>query len=446
MVAVAYDMIRLFLGPMAVTPRGIDRVELSYLRYFSEKWPDDFGGTLPTAWGFRWFGREHLLRWLDRLECHWAESIDACEDPVLRAVKQRLAGHRGRHGLDAGRMIAARAARVREVLKVSGIAAGRSLVRTAPRDCIYVNVGQLGLSMQWLLNWLRSRPDVKPVFVLHDVIPIAAPEFVMRRATHYHGRMLDNAARFAAGMITTTSSAREGIVDELRQRGRNTMQVATVPLPVGPMFLQAAPADAELKEFNYFVVCGAIEPRKNHALLLDVWRSLVRKHGAAAPKLIIVGARGWGAEMVLHQIRCSTALRDHVILASGLSTPGLRSIVANACALLMPSFAEGFGLPIVEALAVGTPVIASDLASHCEAAGTMAIYRSPIDGLGWLREIEEHTYGDRAQMMRRRIAADHRPFTAKEYFARISCFLDGLAAEPRAAEVGAYRLAMASGA
>ena len=444
MVAIAYDMIRLFLGPMSMTPRGIDRVDLGYARYFAEQWPGDFGGTLPTPWGFRWFERDYVVDWLNRLDHHWQETIDGQDDRVLRYVKQRLAGTRRASGRFSGRPGHGRLAGIRDVLMVSGIAAGRALRWTAPRDCIYVNVGQLGLAAQWLLDWLQSRPDIKPVFMLHDVIPLAAPEFVTARGTHYHGRMLDNAAKFAAGMITTTRAARNGILDELRLRGNSAIPVATVPLPVAPVFLQPAPADRELQDFNYFVICGTIEPRKNHALLINVWRDLVDERGKAAPKLVIVGAPGWSAEAVLNQLRQSTSMHDHIILAAGLSTPGLRSLVAHASGLLMPSFAEGFGLPIIEALALGTPVIASDLASHRETAGNMAVYRSPIDGLGWRREIERHAYGDMAHEMRRRIAAEHRPFTSKEYFTEIAHFLETVDAEPR--KVKAYSVAASNAA
>jgi len=89
----------------------------------------------------------------------------------------------------------------------------------------------------------------------------------------------------------------------------------------------------------------------------------------------------------------------------------------------MPSFAEGFGLPIIEALAVGTPVIASDLPAHREIAGDLAIYRDPTDGPGWLAAICMFADGDgRAAEMRRRVAA-YQPATWGQYFLRIERFL-----------------------
>ncbi len=86
----------------------------------------------------------------------------------------------------------------------------------------------------------------------------------------------------------------------------------------------------------------------------------------------------------------------------------------------MPSFAEGFGLPIVEALALGTPVIASDLAAHREAGGSYVTYLHPIDGLGWLSAIRTHV--TEQAVLRQRIA-DYRIWTWPDYLRRIEPFL-----------------------
>ncbi len=73
-----------------------------------------------------------------------------------------------------------------------------------------------------------------------------------------------------------------------------------------------------MRDVPYFVVCSTIEPRKNHLLLLHVWRELVRRDGADAPKLVIVGSRGWKFEAVAALLDRSPALRGHVVEVSGL--------------------------------------------------------------------------------------------------------------------------------
>jgi len=103
--------------------------------------------------------------------------------------------------------------------------------------------------------------------------------------------------------------------------------------------------------------------------LLNVWRRLAERPGPATPKLVVVGKRGWLNENVTDLMSRSPALRASVIEASGLSTPALRRLLAGARALLMPSFAEGFGLPVAEALAAKVPVIASNLEVFQEFGG-----------------------------------------------------------------------------
>ena len=89
---IAYDVTRLLLGSLAVTPRGIDRVDLRYARFFFETWPGDCVGTLPTPWGVRSYDRPRVLQGLDRLEQLWSETVQSHEDRVLLRIKRRLSG------------------------------------------------------------------------------------------------------------------------------------------------------------------------------------------------------------------------------------------------------------------------------------------------------------------------------------------------------------------
>jgi glycosyltransferase involved in cell wall biosynthesis len=423
---IAYDVARLLLGSLAVTPRGIDRVDLRYARFFFETWPGDCVGTLPTPWGVRRYDRRRVLQGLDHLEQLWLETVESHEDRVLLRIKRWLSDKYDlptERSRGDGRPVISPASRFLNLLSVVGFSFGASVVRAVPKNAIYVNVGQVGLAIPRIVSWLRQRPDVKSVFMLHDVIPLERPELVSSRDCRRHRRIIDRTARYASGLIASTAASREAVLNALLLRGRTTIPVETVLFPVASVFLENDGPDQELCERDYFVVCGTIEPRKNHHLLLNVWRKLVAQRGQHAPKLVIVGSPGWGAGPVLDTLERCQSLHGQVILARGLSSPALRRLVSHAKALLMPSFAEGFGLPIIEALAVGTPVIASDLPAHREIAGNLAVYRDPTDRAGWLADVCMFADGTGTAAEIRRRVAQYRPTTWSEYFIRIERFL-----------------------
>lgn len=423
-VPVAYDMVRMFAGPLVPTPRGIDRVDLGYARHFAESWRGDCGGTLPTPWGIVWFERGRLLKLIDRLEDIWSESRATQEDTGLDDIKMRLAANCLLTARRRGKTnVSEKARRFADLFSAGGLPRGLGRLSAAPQNSIYVNIGHVGLAFPWFLAWLQRRPDVKPVFMLHDMIPLENPEWVSDSGLHHHRHMTANAARYAAALITNSPSARDSVTREMRARGRDDIPVATVPLPVAPIFLEPGQPDQELASHDYFVVCGALEPRKNHALLVNVWRELVRRHGPQAPKLVVVGSPAWGGEAILRLLTRCRDLENHIVLARGLSSPALRRLVSHARGLLMPSHAEGYGLPLIEALCVGTPVIASDLPAHRDVAADYAIYRHPMDGLGWLDAVETLASNTReSETIRRRISS-YSPPTWPDYFSKIESFL-----------------------
>jgi glycosyltransferase involved in cell wall biosynthesis len=444
---IAFDLARLFIGPMYPSPRGIDRVDLAYARHFFEQWPGDSVGILPTPWGIRWFDRDRSLRVVAFIESRWGETADAWSDPAYLRVKARLTGGLVPAQLppdqvplsnlppsnqvppSKGRSAAALlAAGVIAFIRQHGFASGHP-VTSLPAGAVYLNTGQITLALPQLLGWLAQRRDVKPVFMLHDAIPIEYPEYCSPRSSRFHGQMLANTARHAAGVIVTTIAAGESIKRELARRHRTGLAMVAAPLPAQPLFSEPAAPDPALRNVPYFVVTGAIDPRKNHLLLLNVWRELVRREGANAPRLVVAGSRFRTSDAVADMLERCEVIRDHVLEIPGLTTPGLRQLLAGARALLMPSYAEGFGIPIVEALALGTPVIASDLAAHQEAGGPDALYLSPDDGPGWLAAIR--AAGARAPCAARPRAASA-PWTWPDYFQRIDPFISGIGAKPDA--------------
>ncbi len=273
----AYDVSRLFLGPLSRNPRGIDRVDLEYVRHFFRDSDDECYAVLPTIWGVRCFPRERVLRGLDRLEELWAEKTQPEDDLAWRNVRARLQGQAPAGGRPSRHGILTMVARMSALVRATGIAFGTSVDAGLPPNTVYLNVGQITLALPFTLRWLERRRDIRPLFMLHDVIPLETPEYVEPSAVKGHATMVDQTARLAAGLIVTSQAAKASVLEALQRRGAPAVPTLALPLPVQAAFRRPAEPDPALARVPYFVVCGAIEHRKNQLMLLEVWRRLLRE-------------------------------------------------------------------------------------------------------------------------------------------------------------------------
>ncbi|SON56949.1 glycosyltransferase, family [Hartmannibacter diazotrophicus] len=428
---VAYDILRLFLGPLSRTPRGIDRIDGLLARHFLETYEGDCFGVMPTPLGSRIYERDRVLKGLNHLERLWSENRDDDESTKFRHVLKVLNGSKApkpprprRHDSHL-----ARAARELSLIGKTGFSFGRSTVRHLPQGAAYVNIGQIGMAHPFFLRWLEDRPDVRSVMMLHDTIPIDYPELCVPMGVRAHARMIELTARHANGLIVTTEAAHKTIDTALRKSGRHVIDTLRLPLPAPDIFTRPHKPHAALAALPpYFLVCGAVERRKNFGLLFKVWQQLGRKLGNRLPYLVVVGSPQYGSADILQQLREDPVLRRHVIVASGLPTPDLKTLMAHARALLMPSLAEGYGLPIVEALSLGTPVIASNLAVHAEItaeANGAATLLDPHDVEAWVSEIVSRLdqQPDVAHALPQTARQAFKLLTARDYAKRVETFV-----------------------
>lgn len=394
--SVAYDITRLVTRMFNRTPNGIDRVDYAFARHFVDPSVADRSGVIATAWGPRLFGIEASRAAIDGIATHWGENQASAIDPAYSKVVAGLAPRPDDMTpptFAASRFTQGRSGQLGGVLRWCaefGIPIGQSPKTQLPQGARYINVSQFPLWISSYFKWLESRPDIKAIFFIHDLLPLEMPEYFRVAEYERHRRRLANLARFGAAAIVTTEAVKSSLSDHLEALGRSGMPILAAPIPVAPVFFGASEPDAALAASPYFVMCGTIEPRKNHLMLLQVWRELVRRDGAAAPKLVIVGNRGWKYEAVVDLLERSPLLARHVVEVSGLTTPALKRLLDHARALLMPSFAEGYGLPVREALAAGIRVIGSDIPAFREIGGERLTLLSPIDGEAWLATIRDH--------------------------------------------------------
>jgi glycosyltransferase involved in cell wall biosynthesis len=252
--------------------------------------------------------------------------------------------------------------------------------RSAPRPgMIYLNVGHTGLQEAALTAWI-ARNDVRAVYLIHDLIPITHPQFCRAGEAEKHAARIENALLSAAGIIGNSRAT----LDELQAFAteRHLAMPPALPAWIGGCALPAQ-LTPKMLDRPHFVAIGTIEGRKNHRLLLKVWESLVGSMGNQSPILLIIGQRGWEADEVNAILDNPGALAGHVRELGRCDDEELAGWLAHARALLMPSFVEGFGLPVTEALSLGTPVIATNLPVYREVVGEIPTYVDALDVDGW---------------------------------------------------------------
>lgn len=262
------------------------------------------------------------------------------------------------------------------------LAAGAALkARAAPprRNMIYLNVGHTGLDDPALPRWI-AKHQLRAVYLFHDLIPLTHPEHCRPGEPAKHARRVKHMLASAHAVIGNSQTTLDELAVYARSQG--------LPLPpLLPALLggqdATLAAPARTLERPYFLVLGTIEGRKNHLIVLQVWKRLIARLGDDAPMLVIIGQRGWEAEAAKAMLdRCFGASRQ-VVEIGRCGDEELAGWLAGARALLMPSFAEGFGLPVIEALESGTSVIASNLPVFREIAGDIPLYLDPLDGPAW---------------------------------------------------------------
>jgi len=295
---------------------------------------------------------------------------------------------------------------------VAGPAALRKRTR---RGAIYLNVGHTGLNESSLPAWI-ARHRLRAVYLIHDLIPLTHPQFCRPGEEEKHRRRMENVLISGSGLIGNSGAT----VDEVAAFARSR------ELPMPPSIVAwisgHSTTDVRHPRFHskpYFVTVGTIEGRKNHQLLLDVWRRLLVDLGDHTPELLIVGQRGWQAEGLLKQLDNLGQLQDYVRELGTCEDEELAAWISGARALLMPSFAEGFGLPVVEALRFRTPVIVSDLPVFREIVGDIPTYVDPSDADSWKDWIQAFT-GDTPERNRQLARmAEFRPPEWNEHFAKV---------------------------
>jgi glycosyltransferase involved in cell wall biosynthesis len=356
MTEVILDISRLISRVRYSTPSGVDRVEMAYARGLLAHYGDAlaFAAVHPTG-RYGCLKRPAALAYLDELERRWSSQDDSPRQRSLPSVMPWLA-----RLLPSGK----------------GVGSGGVYVQASPHH----------LTNPAKVRRILAREKAPFLCLVHDLIPIEFPEYARPSGAALHRRRIETIAALADGAIVNSAATGRSLQPWLDRTGR---KVDVYVALLGTEALAAVVPEAA--DRPYFVCLGTIEPRKNHLLLLHLWRHLAETlPPREIPRLVIIGRRGWENEQIIDMLERCPGLVGHVQELGGCSDARMAALLRGARALLMPSFAEGYGMPVAEALSVGTPVVCSALPALHEVGGMAPDYLDPLDGPGWQAMVLDH--------------------------------------------------------
>lgn len=244
---------------------------------------------------------------------------------------------------------------------------------------------------------VRKNNRIKKVYTIHDLIPINNPEFFSSSYNSILVREVVDNITNDDYVICVSDSTRNDLI--LQRRDLPEEKIIVTHLAAADYFhpvmdqkkLQAARDKFMIPlEKKYFLSACTFEPRKNLKTLIDAWDKLLKENKAGEYLLILSGAPYWEKDPLLDKIDLLNNLYGQRIFITGfVGDEDLASLYSDAYAFIYPSFYEGFGLPPLEAMQCGVPVICSDTSSLPEVVGDSGIYTIPGDVEGLALAIKE---------------------------------------------------------
>jgi glycosyltransferase involved in cell wall biosynthesis len=222
------------------------------------------------------------------------------------------------------------------------------------------------------------RSDVPCVVTIHDLSFERLPGLFSRRMTARLRLTVPWSARHAAAVVTVSQHARSEVMELY---GLPDQRVHVTRLAADEHFrpISAESCGSALEELgleaSYLLCVGTVQPRKNLERVVQAYALLAP---SSRPKLVIAGPEGWHSSRVFESVR-RHRLEDQVRFVGYVSPNQLVALYNGAAAFAYPSLYEGFGLPVLEAMACGTPTLTSDLSSLPEVAGNAAVLVDPRD-------------------------------------------------------------------
>jgi glycosyltransferase involved in cell wall biosynthesis len=249
------------------------------------------------------------------------------------------------------------------------------LLLSTHADCIYFTPHAL---TPVLSNFRR----LKRVICIHDLIPVLFPEYCHDWSIRFYSELRLQLPD-ADGIICVSEATRDDLLRWLP--ALSSKPIAVIPHAADACFSCETNSDESfiLSEFSlsrhlYILSVGTLEPRKNLGTLLVAYSKLAFRLGEAAPRLVLCGPTGWGDLALMEKIK-NLQLEGKIVFTGFVSNQCLATLYRNATCFVFPSVCEGFGLPVLEAITSGTPVLSSNHSAMVEVLGDAALFFNPFN-------------------------------------------------------------------
>lgn len=392
---ILFDCTRIILKINSANPSGIERTEIEYLRYILTNC-DDFivigvYEAVNKANGLNYLIRisnELLSKMMNLCYARWVGG-DVDIDPSIINIDEII--------LNISNSI--KSVKLKKNTRIDDNIFNSINENSATYiNCSYLTIPNGALHVEQI-----SKLKIPTFYIIYDLIPVEFPEYMWNTVTTTnHLKILENIVLNGARLIAISNFVKNQVEDVL-----GSMNLKHFPIQVVECGISKGFIDKKVNINSYFpenklTIFCTIEPRKNHILLLNIWRHLINCDFKAIPKLSIIGRRGWNNEDVFRFIDQSPALKGYVTEFNNMNDSDMISEIITSKATVFPSFSEGWGLPIVESLSLGVPVICSDIQVHRECSQGLAEFINPLDGIGWINKISEIGNSSREQDLARK--------------------------------------------
>ncbi|KPF83589.1 hypothetical protein IP78_01785 [Brevundimonas sp. AAP58] len=265
---------------------------------------------------------------------------------------------------------------------------------------------------------LKKKANFKYVSIIYDIIPLLYPQYVVPFYVDLLKRYFGELFWTADYAMCISATTRRDVENHLQQSRMPVFPMDDWPLGCDIVSDDAASGrlPTALKDRRFLLYVSTVEPRKSHRTIIDAFEHGIRTGQISDEAMcVFVGRIGWNVENLVQEIKTNPVLADRVLFLSAVSDKDLLELYKNARFVVFPSRYEGYGLSLVEAMALGKACIAGDAGSLREVGGDAPLYIDPIELPEWSRAIATAFNDDEmVANLERRSRSEYAPVTWDE--------------------------------